>query len=96
MVSAKVIKKFFFRAFLFVEVILFIYFYFFGVAGLNTRKNLNLENVKLDEKISVLKKEVEHLSSKLEDLNKYDYYKEKIARQNLQMAKKDEIIYFLK
>jgi len=87
-------KKMFIRALLLVEMIVFGQVYFFGnngIKALQTQKNV-VEDLKKD--IMVLDAEVTHLEKELYAWQTDDFYKEKIAREQLQMARKgDELFY---
>lgn len=89
----KEIKKKFLRIFLLVEIIIFASVYFFGKNGYQLIKEINKKNLKIESEILKLKKEINDLELQINQWNKDPYYKEKIAREKLQMAKQSEELY---
>ena len=78
-----------------VECFVFSMIYFFGSHGLQ-------EVVRRKQEVETLRVSVEKIAADViiltQDLDKWHnkpYYKEKIAREQLQMARKDELIYFI-
>jgi cell division protein FtsB len=78
-----------------VEVMVFIGVYLFGGNGLQYLHRLQNENHKLEHEIIVLQTQVKEIESQIAAWQADDFYKEKIAREKLQMAKKDDQIYFI-
>ena len=76
------------------EMLAFAHIYFFGnngIQALQQQKNV-VEDLKKD--IIELNKEVEQLEKEIYAWNTNDFYKEKVAREQLQMARKgDELFY---
>ncbi len=83
------------RAFFALEVFVFSYIYFFGPHGLKALQLLEAENHALQSQIESLRCEVENLDMQIVEWDKNPFYKEKIAREYLQMAKPGEEIFFL-
>jgi len=92
----RIYKKTLVKIFFAVEVVVFIGVYLYGGNGLQNLTRLQDENVKLESEIVELKTEVASLEQALSGWKSDDYVKEKFARENLQMAKEGDRIYFLK
>lgn len=82
----KIIKIFIFT---FISCVVILLLYFPNYAKLKT---LREEKAKLISEIYKLKKEVKILQEKLEKIRKDSSLKEKIARENLGVAKENEIV----
>lgn len=78
-----------------VELLIFGYGYFFGDHGLFARFKIEGEQERIIVSISQLKDEIAQLEKKSEEWLKYPFYQEKIAREQLHMARKDDEIFFL-
>jgi len=87
-------KKICMRALLLIEMIIFGQVYFFGnngIKALQAQKNV-VEDLKKD--ILVLNTEITQLEKEIYAWQTDDFYKEKVAREQLQMARKgDELFY---
>lgn len=83
------------RFFFIVEILLFAGLYFLSPHGYTMINELKKENQLLEEKITTQQQEIEKLSEKIHTWNTSTLKKEKIAREELQMAHKDDIVYFL-
>jgi cell division protein FtsB len=88
------LKKSCMKIALLAEMVAFGHLYLFGNNGikvLQQQKNV-VEDLKKD--IMERKKEVEQLEKEIYAWNSDDFYKEKVAREQLQMARKgDELFY---
>ena len=91
----KIYKKTIFRMFFVIEIFIFVGVYLFGGNGLQYLACLKKENYKLYDQVVALKHEIVKLEKDIVDWNSNDFYKEKIAREKLQMARKGDQIYFL-
>lgn len=89
------IKRMLLRFFLVFEVFLFGYIYLFGKNGLQELQVLRSEAMQLDQEVQQLAKEIEGLEAKIVAWEENDFYKEKIAREQLQMARKNDEIYYI-
>lgn len=88
------IKKLCLRLLLVVEMVGFGYLYFFGNNGMQTLEKQRATVVGLQKNIVVLKGEIDQLEHEIYAWQTDDFYKEKVAREQLQMARKgDEIFY---
>ncbi len=57
---------------------------------------LKHENFLIEAEIDQLKKLIEKLEIGIKEWQKYEFYKEKIAREELQMAREGDYIYYFK
>ncbi len=83
------------RIFLCVEIIVFAGFYFLGTNGINALMNLKKDITMLDQQMVRLKSDITHLQSTIALQKKHPFFQEKIAREQLQMARADEEIYLI-
>lgn len=92
----KELEKTLFYLFFSIEIVLFIFFYIFGTHGVQALQHLKQENETLYYENEKIKKEILCLESLCNVDKEYLlFYKEKIARERLQMARPDDIIYYL-
>ena len=91
----KIYKRTIVRLFFAVEVMVFVGVYLFGGNGLQYLRRLQNENQKLKNEIGTLEAEVKVIEQQIVAWQADDFYKEKIAREKLQMARKGDEIYFL-
>lgn len=89
------IKRVVLRLFLLLEVVVFGYIYLFGNNGLHALTKLKQETVLFEQEVDQLAREVTSLEDEIETWESDDFYKEKIAREQLQMARKNDEIYML-
>jgi len=90
----KTFKRTMLRVFFAVEICVFVGVYLFGPGGLQAMIALERENRQLDAEIMHLKDEVADWEQKIVLWQSDDFYKEKVAREQLQMARAgDEIFY---
>ncbi len=87
-------KRSFFRLFFTAEVLVFSWFYFYGAQGVFAVAQIGRENKDIEEKIKLIRNDIAELQSTIVAWQSDSFYKEKIARENLQMAKVDEQVYF--
>lgn len=88
------VKKIFMRLLLIIEMAAFGHLYFFGNNGIKALQNQKGVVVDLEKNIIQLKNEVVQLEQEIYVWQNDDFYKEKIAREQLQMARKgDELFY---
>lgn len=88
-------KQYVARVFFTAEIFIFAGIYFFGAQGLHAVWQLQHENSKAQQTVSVLQEEVTHLEHELHAWQHHPFYKEKLAREQLQMARPGEQIYYL-
>ncbi len=88
-------KRTLLRGFFVLEVCVFIGVYMFGPSGLQRMISLKGENDKLNQELSSLKKEVDLWEQKITLWKSDDFYKEKVAREKLQMARSSDEVFYL-
>lgn len=71
------------------------FFYLCGAGGLPAVQLADKTNAALLEDIKGLENEIAELTRELDDRTHNPYYKESIARQELQMAHDNETVYLL-
>lgn len=91
----KAIKRIFLRVFFGVELFVFALVYVFGPHGLYALRELENQNNTLQAEAATLKQEVQELEDKIAQWDAHPFYKEKIAREQLQMARKGDKIYYI-
>lgn len=83
----------FLRLFFVGEIVLCGWLYLYGVESINLN---NATDIALQEHVKDITDEIEHLEKTIAAWTKYPtYYKEKEARERLQMAHRQDIIYLL-
>ncbi len=78
-----------------VEVILFGWFYYYGMCGMCEISQLQVDNSVLEQQIAVVHHEIERKEQELCAWGSDSFYKEKLAREQLHMAKEGEEIYLI-
>lgn len=87
-------KKIVMRLFLIVEMAAFGYLYVCGKNGIQILQKQKAAVADLQTNVVQLKKEIDQLEGEIYAWQTDDFYKEKIAREQLQMARKgDELFY---
>lgn len=88
------IKKICMRIFLILEMAFFGYVYFFGQNGIVILQRQCILTTALESNIVTIKNEIKQLEEEIHAWQTDDFYKEKVAREQLQMARPgDEIFY---
>ncbi len=88
-------KRWLLRIALATEVLLFAITFFFDSHGMRALYALQAETVVLRNEIDTLGSEVAVLEHDIAQWHEDVFYKEKMAREQLQMARCDEIIYYI-
>lgn len=83
------------RIFLGIEIAFITLYYLLSSFGLQALRSADHFNNQLVEDIKNLEAEVGSLSQELEDRKNNPFYKEAVARKELQMAYENEIIYLI-
>ncbi len=91
----KEVKRLILRVFLIGEVLALSGWYIGGNSGLRAIRSAERYNKQVLADIDTLEKEIGILKDELEERQKNSFYKERIARQELQMAREHEEIYLL-
>ena len=86
-------KKNIITAVLALEVCAFMFFYYRGAQGLRAVQGLEAENSELAIKINHAQQEIAQLIKELQAWQTDSFYKEKLAREQLHMARDNEEIY---
>jgi len=88
------LKRIFMKVLLLLEMAAFGHVYFFGTNGIKVLQNQRHGVAELQKNIVSLNGEVVQLEKEIYAWQTNDFYKEKIAREQLQMARKgDELFY---
>lgn len=78
-----------------IELVLFTGYYLMGANGIVTIVSMKKEITAAKKEVACLKDEVHHLQNHIALQKKHPFFKEKIAREQLQMAHENEEIYVL-
>ena len=89
------IKKVCIRIVLSLEMCFFGYMYIFGKNGLQLLNKQNEALHTLEIQIAQLQKETDVLESDIYVWQTNDFYKEKVAREQLQMARKGDKLFYV-
>ncbi len=89
------LKRFLMRMLLCAEMCMFGYLYVCGKNGLQLLTSKNQELALLESQCNALQQDVSLLQSDIHAWQTNDFYKEKIAREQLQMARKDDKLFFI-
>jgi cell division protein FtsB len=89
----KTLKKTLLRIFFAFETVVFSFVYLFGAQGITAMRQLEREHAKLQLTMVQLESEVTVRTARLASLKNDSFYLEKIARENLHMARKNELIF---
>ncbi len=77
------------------ELIIIVWVYLFGAHGFNHLVHLRNECDQMKQCKQEKQQEVDTLNEQIIAWNVHSFYKEKMAREQLQMARKGELIYYL-
>lgn len=91
----KTIKRTILRCLFGLQIIIFSGVYFFGSQGLNHLWQLRQENNEITQQLQAIQTEVDALQQEVVDWTQHPFYQEKVAREQLQMARPDETIYYV-
>lgn len=83
------------RVFFVLEIIVFLCVYCLGAHGIRLMRQLQQENSALVTEIQQLTTNVQKLERDIMAWDKEPFLKEKFAREHLQMARKDELIFYV-
>lgn len=78
-----------------IEVCLFGYHCWFGKHGLSMVSAIQIEQQSIALAIGKVSQEIAQLDQEINNWHKYPFYQEKIAREELHMAGKDDEVYFI-
>ncbi len=88
-------KKLLLRLFFTAEILLFGWFYYYGVRGIVAVQELKAENNEIAVQVADLQNEIDAVDAQIIAWNSDPYFKEKIAREQLQMARDGDEIYVI-
>lgn len=88
-------KRMLLRAFFIGEIVAFSYLYLFGPQGITAIMAQAHENNGLQERIKESRAQLAKLERSVQEWNDNSFLKERIAREQLQMARHNEQIYYL-
>jgi len=83
--------RFFFAA----EIIVFTAFYIFGENGIQQMIQLQNQKQEVEVRIKEVTCEVAELDKQIVDWHASSFYKEKVAREQLQMAREGDEVYYI-
>jgi cell division protein FtsB len=89
----KEIKKLTMRFFFVAEIVLFLFYYFFGTHGIAPLMALEEQNETLKRELLLLKSDIKHWQKEVDAWHQSSFNREKFAREHLQMAYRDEELY---
>jgi cell division protein FtsB len=89
------LKKIIFRILFAFEIIIMGGFYFFGANGVYALQRLKQEKKGIERQVQDAKFEITNLENKIHDWKSSDFEREKIAREQLHMARPDELVIYL-
>ena len=89
------IKRILLPLLLVIEGSVFAYVYLHGNNGVYALQRLCNENRGIEQKIDQLSHQVAQLEHEITEWETNDFYKEKVAREQLQMSRKDDEIYYI-
>ena len=91
----RLLNNTFLQLFLVAEIFVFGYVYFFGKSGMQLLHELKQECASIDNEVIQLAVEIKNIEKDINDWESNDFLKERIAREQLQMARKDDKIYYV-
>lgn len=91
----KKLKRLLFRLGFAIEIIIVAVFYIQGNHGFNSVKQLKQELSIINEQRSALLNQIHGIEREIAAWQNCSFYKEKAAREQLQMARIDETIYYI-
>lgn len=91
----KHIKSLVVRGFLGLEIIAFAAIYWYGAHGVQTLSQLRLQAHELETNVKLLQQKADSIEHELAAWNTHSFYKEKVAREQLQLAREGDIIFYM-
>lgn len=70
-------------------------FYYFGHQGIRHIQKMRSANAHAQEQVVALQAEIVACEHELDQWSKFDFFKEKIARERLQMARSTDMVFYL-
>jgi len=88
-------KRILVRAFFSIEVMIFCWVYMCGKNSITSLVELQKDNRMLQKQLQGQEREIVQLESEIDRWESDPFYKEKIAREQLQMARVGEQVYYI-
>lgn len=88
------IKEKFYTLLLLFEIVLLVYVYSFGKDGISVLQSIYAQQEVMIQKNKKIVAQSERLEEKIAQWHETDFFIEKVAREQLNMAHKDDIIYY--
>ncbi len=89
------LKKIFLLCLLATETVAFAWMYRYGTYGSQALHQLRQETATMQHEVDALQREVDDLEHEVVSWQSHSFYKEKIAREQLQMARVNDVIYYI-
>ena len=89
------LKKTIIKTLLLSELVIFAYLYWFGDSGINSLTNQQVILKNLNQELINNQQEVDNLEKEIHAWKINDFYKEKVAREQLQMARKGDKLFYI-
>ncbi len=89
------LKRTMFRIIIGSELVLVTFFYLCGKGGIQALRQADIINSELHGDVKALEQDIAELTHELDERLQNPFYKESIARKELQMAYKNETVYLL-
>jgi cell division protein FtsB len=77
------------------EIMLTLYAFLLGSKGMPQLRTLSTQQHALQHTINTLDHDIKQLEDRIAQWLRYSFYREKIAREQLQMARTNDIVYFI-
>lgn len=90
------VKRIISRLLFALELLIFGWVYLFGVHGFYHLLELRNEADQVGQKLVCKKTDIDMIKEQIIAWNVHSFYKEKMAREQLQMARSNELIYYMK
>ncbi len=87
-------KRSIIRILFFAETVGFLCMHVFGPQGIRVFQQLADENLVIEQSVLCVRSEIAQLDRRITACKSDAFYKERIAREQLQMARKDDVIYY--
>lgn len=91
----KAITKTILTAVLLGEIVMFTGIFCFGPQGMRALAQEREENCILEQRVRNLEVEIANIDAHIAEFEETDFYKEKIARESLQMAHPGDVVYYI-
>lgn len=83
------------RTFVCLELIIWSAFYYYGDQGVRQIQQMKVINAHVQTQVVALQSDIASCQHELQQWNTFAFYKEKIARERLQMARSSDMVFYL-